>query len=102
MIELLKKTMLTGIGLAVLTKEKVEELGREMVKQGEISEKEGKEFMDDLLKQSEDSRKNFESQLDKLVKNAVGRMNLATKDEIAELSERLARLEAAVASQNQD
>ncbi|MFO0945490.1 MAG: hypothetical protein U1D30_06020 [Planctomycetota bacterium] len=99
MIELLKKTMLTGIGLAVLTKDKVEELGREMIKQGEISEKEGKEFVDDLLQKSEDARKDFGEQMDKVVKNAVDRMNLATREEIAALSERIARLEAALASQ---
>ena len=56
MIDLIKKTLLTGVGLAVMTKEKVEELGKDLVSQAKLSEHEGKEFVDNLLKQSETAR----------------------------------------------
>ena len=44
MIELLKKGILTGIGLASLTKEKIERFGKDLIKQGHLSEIEGKEL----------------------------------------------------------
>ena len=53
MFDLIKKTLLTGVGLAVMTKEKVEELGKDLASQAKLSEHEGKEFVDHLLKQSD-------------------------------------------------
>lgn len=53
MFDLIKKTLLTGVGLAVMTKDKVEEMGKEFASQAKLSELEGKEFVDHLLKQSE-------------------------------------------------
>ena len=46
MFELIKKTLLTGVGLAVMTKDKVEELGKELASQAKLSENEGKEFVE--------------------------------------------------------
>ena len=44
MFDLIKKTMLTGVGLAAMTKDKVEELAKELSKKGKLSEKEGKDL----------------------------------------------------------
>ena len=49
MIDLIKKALYTGVGLAVLTKEKAEELVQELTKQAKLSEQEGKELFDGLL-----------------------------------------------------
>ncbi len=40
MFDLIKKTLLTGVGLAVMTKDKVEELGKEFASQAKLSENE--------------------------------------------------------------
>ena len=57
MIDLIKKTMYLGVGLAYMTKEKVEEISQELIKKGELSATEGKEFIDDLTQKSEEARK---------------------------------------------
>ncbi|MGZ3413622.1 MAG: phasin family protein, partial [Isosphaeraceae bacterium] len=80
MFDLIKKTLLTGVGLAVMTKDKVEELGKEFASQAKLSELEGKEFVDHLLKQSEMARKDFESRISSAVQKAVSGLNLASKD----------------------
>ena len=53
MVDLIKKAIYTGVGLAVLTKERAEELVKELSQQAKLSEQEGKELFDGLLKQSE-------------------------------------------------
>lgn len=93
MFELMKKTLLTGIGLAIMTKEEVHKIGRELVEKGELSQKEGKELVDDLLKKSEQAQKDMESKVHKLVQDAVEKLNVATKKDIAELVKRVNRLE---------
>ena len=62
MIDLIKKALYTGVGLAVLTKEKAEELVQELTKQAKLSEQEGKELFDGLLKQSEQCAQRFSGQ----------------------------------------
>jgi polyhydroxyalkanoate synthesis regulator phasin len=60
MLESIKKGFYTGLGLALITKEKAEELAKELVKKGELSEKEGKGFVEEILKKSKEAEQEFE------------------------------------------
>jgi len=97
MFDLIKKTLLTGVGLAVMTKDKVEELGKELSSQAKLSEQEGKEFVDHLLKQSETARKDFEGRINAAVQKAVSSLNLASKEEVAKISAKVEELTAKLA-----
>jgi polyhydroxyalkanoate synthesis regulator phasin len=94
MFELIKKTLLTGVGMAVMTKDKVEELGKDLASQARLSENEGKEFVDHLLKQSENARKEFETRVSTAVQKAVSGLNLASRDEVARLHAKVEELTA--------
>ena len=94
MVDLIKKALYTGVGLAVLTKEKAEELVKELTQQAKLSEQEGKELFDGLLKQSEQARTDFQSKVDEAVETVVKRLNLATKDEVESLKSKLDALSA--------
>ncbi|APW61570.1 phasin family protein [Paludisphaera borealis] len=94
MIDLIKKTLLTGVGLAVMTKDKVEELGRDLVSQAKLSESEGREFVDNLVKQSDTARNEFETRINAVVKKTIEGLNLVHKDEIAGLQARVDDLAA--------
>ena len=96
MIDLIKKAFYTGVGLAVFTKEKAEELVQELTKQAKLSEQEGKELFDGLLKQSEQARNDFQAKVDETVLAVVKRLNLATKDEVAGLKAKIDELSAKV------
>lgn len=97
MIDLIKQTLLTGVGLAVMTKDKVQELGENLVSQAKLSENEGRAFVDDLLKQSETARAEFENRVGAAVKKVIDGMNLAHKDEVAKLQAKVDELSARVA-----
>jgi polyhydroxyalkanoate synthesis regulator phasin len=92
MVELIKKALYTGVGLAVLTKEKAEELVKELTQQAKLSEQEGKDLFDSLLKQSEQARTDLQTRLDEAVLAVVKRLNLATKDEVTSLKARVEEL----------
>ena len=93
MKELLKKTLLTGIGFAVLTKEKVEEAARKIAEECKLSEEEGKKFVDELLKQSEETKKNLETKVEDLVQKTLDKWNVATRKDLEEIKARLDKLE---------
>ena len=101
MIELIKKALYTGVGMAVLTKEKAEELVKELTQQAKLSEQEGKELFDGLLKQSEQARTDFQTKVDDAVLSVVKRLNLASKDEVDNLRTKVNELSAKV-GQGQD
>jgi len=96
MIDLIKKTMYAGLGLAFMTKEKIEELSKEVIEKGKLSEKEGKEFINELLKKSEDARKEVKGQIERVVKDILKKMNLATRDDLLKLKKQLKKLEQAI------
>jgi polyhydroxyalkanoate synthesis regulator phasin len=96
MVDLIKKALYTGVGLAVLTKEKAEELVKDLTQQAKLSEQEGKELFDGLLKQSEQARNDLQSRLDEAVLAVVKRLNLATRDEVANLRAKVEELSANV------
>ena len=93
MFDIIKKVMLTGVGLAVMTKDKVEELARDLAKKGKLSEKEGKKLVDDLLKKSETAKKDLEKDIEKVVKNTMKKMNLARAEDLSNLTKQVKKLE---------
>jgi polyhydroxyalkanoate synthesis regulator phasin len=99
MVDLIKKALYTGVGLAVLTKEKAEELVKDLTQQAKLSEQEGKELFEGLLKQSEQARNDFQAKIDEAVLTVVKRLNLATKDEVAALTAKVDALASKVGQQ---
>ncbi len=100
MFDLIKKTILTSVGLAAMTKDKVEELVKALMEKGEITENEGKELIDDLLKKSEQARKDLEIKVEDTVQKVLKKMDVATKKEIARLEKKVRNLEKKKASGN--
>ena len=91
MFELVKKTLFLGFGLATLTKDKLEDLGREVARQAQLNESKAKEFQLELNSRAEQSRQALAAEIDRRVDQAFGKMGVArTKD----MHEVVARLEA--------
>jgi len=101
MFDITRKTLLTGIGLAAMTRDKVQELAQDLAERAKLSEKEGRDFVDDLLKKSEQARKDLEGKIEETVREVVAKLRLATKDDITELTARIASLENDRAAENE-
>jgi polyhydroxyalkanoate synthesis regulator phasin len=94
MIELIKKTLLTGVGFALLTKEKAEEMAKELADQAKFSEQEGREFVDSLMQQSEKARGDLQAKIEDAVHATLKKLNLATRAEVDSLKAELEALKA--------
>jgi len=102
MKEFVKNMVYASIGAAFLTKEKIEELKGELVEKGKISQEEGKQFVDDLLRKSENAKEQLELWINKRVEDRIRQLNLATRDDIAELSRKIEELQVAINRGNGD
>ncbi|HRR41036.1 MAG TPA: phasin family protein [Syntrophales bacterium] len=93
MKDYIRKAMLIGIGLAATTREKVEESIAELVKKGELSEKEGKELVNELLEKSKKIKEEWDKRVERAVTDALSRLSIPNKKELDELKMRVEALE---------
>lgn len=99
MLELFKKSIYATVGLAVLTRDKVEELGRKIASDAKMSEAEGREFINELLKKSDETRDAVEKMVNQKVEMALKRLKIPTRTEFSELESRICKLELSVSRQ---
>ncbi len=92
MLEIARKLLLAGIGAAVLTKERIEGIVRELIKQGEISKEEGIKLVKEVLQKGEEMQKTLEAKIEVGINKAMERLNVPTRKEIQELREKLEKL----------
>lgn len=89
MFDLIKKAMFTGIGMAAMTKEKVEEVAADFIQKGNLSEVEGRKLIDEMMKKSDESREEIKKQLEILVNNALEKVQVARMSQIDEINQAL-------------
>ena len=61
----LRKAMLIGLGLAVVTKEKTEKVAKELMKKGQINEKDAKALVNKVAKEIDKTKAKIESEVRK-------------------------------------
>ena len=93
MPDFIKKAMLACTGLAFMTTEKIQEVIDELLKKGEITEKEARETVADLRKKSKKFKKEMGERTEKIVTGILKHLNVPTKAELEEIKERLEKLE---------
>ena len=89
MFELLKKTYLAGLGLATLTKERIEEIVDELVKRGEVAEQDRRKVVDDLLGRAREEQQ----KLTQKITEVVSELRLPNKERWEDLVRRVENLE---------
>ncbi len=93
MIDLMKKTLLAGVGLTLMTKDKVEEVARDIAKSAQLSADKGQEFIDEAVARAKKGRAELDAMVQRAVTEAVKRANLPTRDDISRLAARVEKLE---------
>lgn len=93
MIELFEKTLLTAVGAMTLTQKKAEELLQELREKLNISEEEGKAFLQKVQDAVEQNQEKLQEQAREEVKKACERMGLVTSAEFDKLKKKVAQLE---------
>lgn len=93
MIDVIKKTLLAGVGAAVITREKVEAALDEFVRQGRINAGEARQMAERI---AADGRREFETmsrELEELLRERLSREDRRAQERIDALEARVAALE---------
>ena len=99
MFDLMKKTMLTGVGLALNAWDEVEDLAKELVDKGKLNEKEGTKFLKDLQKRYEDTQKKLEARVEQSVDKFLKKANVVTGDDLKALKKEVRELKNMINSE---
>lgn len=93
MIDLVKKTMLAGVGLAVVTKDKVLESLDELVEKGRLTKEEAAEMSDRIVNEGKVETEKAKVEASRLFTEMLQRANVVTKDQYDALVARVTELE---------
>ncbi len=89
-----KKAILLGLGLFEFTRERAEALVDELVKKGEIAANERADYLNELVSAAAEKEKQLVDQVKAAVRDLIDDIGIVRKDDLTEIKERLARIEA--------
>lgn len=93
MIDLIKKTMLAGVGATVVTKEKVESLLHDYVEKGKLSTHDAKNLAERIVADGRQEYETAKRDLTQRMQEMLKKANLATREDLAAFEKRLSALE---------
>lgn len=92
MSDLIKNAVLTGLGILSLTREKAENLAKDLIRKGELSETEETKFVKDLMKKAEKAGGEIEEKIEKTVGKTLKKLNIPTRKDLDEIKQKLDKL----------
>ncbi len=92
MLETIKKSVLTGVGLALRSKGEIEELAKEFAKQSKMDQTEAKQFLNECHKKYENSKEGFDKKIETAIEKILKKLDLATQSDMKLLNQRIDEL----------
>lgn len=97
MFELMKKGLMAGIGVVVLTSEKVQETIRKLVEEGKITTEEGEKLAQDLVKTGQHQWEEISTAIAEKTKKWSESVEVVKREEFEQLKARVETLEQRLA-----
>ena len=89
MLNLSKKMLLAGIGTLSLTKEKANKIADDLIKRGELSQSESKEFVIDIMDKAEKEKDRLIEKIKPEIDKSLEKMNFASKKCVDNLEKKI-------------
>jgi polyhydroxyalkanoate synthesis regulator phasin len=93
MFEIFKKSLFAGLGLAVVTKTKLESVLEKLVEEGKMSRGEAEKMGQELLDSGEKQWTDFESRLQETVKGFLENMDVSKASDVKKLEKKIKALD---------
>jgi len=93
MFEIFKKSLFAGLGLAVVTKTKMESVLEKLVEEGKMSREEAEKMGQDLLESGEKQWTDFETRLQDTIKGFLSNMDICKASDVKKLEKKIKALD---------
>ncbi len=92
----IRRALLAGVGAVSVAQGEAEKFVRRLIERGEIAEKDGRSLLTELSEnrkqRAQESSKRVSDEMEKRMESLLNRMNIPTKSDIAQLSNKVAEL----------
>ena len=92
MYEVARRILLAALGAAALAQDEREDFVNRLVDRGELAEKDGKKLMREIIEKRKEKRTSLEAEMKKRLHAATEHLDVPSKNDIAELSVKIAEL----------
>ncbi len=96
MFEYMKRSFLTGVGLALRSKKEIEELAVEFVKKSEMDQEQAKKFFEEIYAKYDDTKAKLDTKIEEQIKKVINRLDIPAHSELKKLAERIDRIADAI------
>ena len=95
-VEGIRRVLLAGVGAVSAAQDEAEKFVNKLIEKGEIAEKDGRSLLNELAEnrkqRAQESSKRVSDELEKRMESLLNRMNIPTKADIEQLSNKVAEL----------
>ena len=99
MFEIFKKSLFAGLGLAVVTKTKLESVLEKLVEEGKMSRDEAEKMGQELLESGEKQWTDFETRLQETIKGFLKNMDICKTTDLKKLEKRVRAIDMRLKAQ---
>jgi len=92
MFEYLKKGLLTGVGLALRSKDEIEELAKEFAEKSKMNQDEAKEFLMECQQRYEEAKAGFDDRIESVMEKILLKLDLPSRSDITAINDRIDEL----------
>lgn len=92
MLEYLKKSLLTGVGMALRSKNEIEDLAKEFAKNSSMNQEEARQFFTECQQKYEDARASLDKKIEQTIEKIIHRLDLPSRSDIQNLNNRIDEL----------
>lgn len=89
MFDYLKKSLLTGVGLALRSKTEIEDLAKEFAKTSSMSQDEARDFLKDCREKYEEAKEEFDKKVEATIEKILKKLDLPSRSDIKALNDRM-------------
>jgi len=93
MLEEIKKILFSGLGVILVTREKVEEVTRKLVDEAKLSKEEARDLADELFETGSKQWSDMETSITRTVQKGIQNLDVASRKELDECQLKVANLE---------
>ncbi|MDD2896660.1 MAG: hypothetical protein PHG81_11655 [Aliarcobacter sp.] len=86
---MIKELIFTGLGGALVLKEKIEDELKKLEEKGKLDTKDVKSFLESLEQKGKESDEKFKAELKSTLREIIDELGLATKEDLEKLKEDL-------------
>lgn len=99
MFDYLKKSLLTGVGLALRSKAEIEELAREFAEKSKMDPDEAKAFLNDCRKKYDDAKSGLDKKIEAAIEKVLVKLDLPSRSDIQAVNDRIDELTKKISDQ---